>query len=246
MGVVQIVVRILVAEDNPFNQAVLLAALRKDAHLITVASDGEEALDAYRREPFDLVVLDLQMPRLTGLEVTAAIRQRERGGTGRTPIIALTAADGPDQARVCQAGGMDGYVAKPVRAARLREEIARVLGAGAVSRREVLAEAGGDEALVRRLLEIFREQSAELLDRAAQAVAEADAGSIEQASHALRSVCGHWSRGAAFSLAGKLEALGQGGELIGARPLFDDLAIAVARLSDEVGAAFPPERKQGP
>jgi CheY-like chemotaxis protein len=111
--------RILLAEDNAVNQHLARRLLEKRGHTVTVAADGCEALDALDREPFDVVLMDVQMPVMDGFEATAALRARESGTGRHLPIIALTAhAMKGDQERCLQAG-MDGYVTKPVKAETL-------------------------------------------------------------------------------------------------------------------------------
>ena len=111
--------RILLAEDNAVNQHLARKLLEKRGHKVAVAGDGREALDALDREPFDVVLMDVQMPLMDGFEATAAFRARENGTGRHLPIIALTAhAMKGDQERCLQAG-MDGYVTKPVKAETL-------------------------------------------------------------------------------------------------------------------------------
>ncbi len=120
--------RILVAEDNTSNQELITALLRKRALAgsIRIAGDGREALQAATEEQFDLILMDIQMPYLSGLEVTAAIRAREGPGSFHTPIIALTAhAMRGDREKYIR-GGMDGYVSKPINRENLFLEIERV------------------------------------------------------------------------------------------------------------------------
>ncbi len=115
--------RILVAEDHAINQRLVMSLLRKAGHSVAMAGDGAEAVAAFEREPFDLILMDVQMPVMDGLAATAAIRARERGTGSHAPIVALTAhAMKGDLERFLQSG-MDGYVSKPIRP----EELARVI-----------------------------------------------------------------------------------------------------------------------
>jgi len=118
--------RVLVAEDNLINQKIAARLLEKAGHKVTVASDGREALAAWRKQPFDLVLMDIQMPHLNGFECTAAIRAIEEQAGGRVPILALTAhaIKGYDQR--CLEAGMDGYLSKPMRGDELLAAIHRV------------------------------------------------------------------------------------------------------------------------
>jgi signal transduction histidine kinase/DNA-binding response OmpR family regulator len=119
-------VRVLLAEDNGVNQRLAARLLEKRGHKVTVANNGREALAAFEKDAFDVVVMDVQMPEMDGFEATAAIRARERESGTHVAIIAMTArAMKGDQER-CLAAGMDGYVSKPVSVQRLFDEIARV------------------------------------------------------------------------------------------------------------------------
>ncbi len=117
--------RILVAEDNPINQKITARLLEKAGHSVKVANDGREALAIWRQQPFDLILMDVQMPYLNGFECTAAIRSAE-DGSRHIPIVALTAHALNGYDRRCLDAGMDGYVSKPVRAETLLEAIQRV------------------------------------------------------------------------------------------------------------------------
>jgi PAS domain S-box-containing protein len=120
--------RILLAEDNPVNQEVAVALLEADGHTVVVAGDGQAALNILARAdepPFDVILMDVQMPDMGGVEATLVIRERERAGGRRTPIVALTAAAMKEDREQCLEAGMDDYVAKPVKARTLRRVLAR-------------------------------------------------------------------------------------------------------------------------
>ena len=118
--------RILLAEDNPMNQMHAVRLLEKRGHVVTVASNGRQTLEALEKERFDLVLMDVQMPGLDGFETTAAIRQRERSVGGHIPIVATTAHAMKGDRERCLAAGMDDYTSKPIRAEKLFEAIARL------------------------------------------------------------------------------------------------------------------------
>ena len=117
--------RILLAEDNLINQRVAVSILEKAGHRVTVAINGRQALDRWSEQAFDLILMDVQMPEIDGLEATAMIRSREQRTAGHIPIIALTAhAMKGDQER-CLATGMDAYLSKPIDARQLIELISK-------------------------------------------------------------------------------------------------------------------------
>ncbi len=121
--------RILLAEDNLVNQKVAVGLLEKMGHRVTVAANGKEALGRFEEQPFDLILMDVQMPEMDGLEATAAIRERERSAGLHVPIVAMTAHTMKGDREKCLDAGMDGYLAKPIRSSDLVEEIGRVIGA---------------------------------------------------------------------------------------------------------------------
>jgi two-component system sensor histidine kinase/response regulator len=120
--------RILVAEDNPVNQTVAVRLLQKRGHYAVVAGSGREALKALDHEPFDLVLMDVQMPEMDGLETSAAIRDREKITGVHIPIIAMTALAMKGDREDCLAAGMDAYVSKPICASELFALIDAVKG----------------------------------------------------------------------------------------------------------------------
>jgi two-component system sensor histidine kinase/response regulator len=112
-------ITILLAEDNPVNQALALRLLEKRGFTVAVATSGRETLEALEKQTFDLILMDVQMPEMDGVEATAAIRERERNSNTRVPIIAMTAhAMAGDRERFL-AAGMDGYVSKPIHSREL-------------------------------------------------------------------------------------------------------------------------------
>jgi CheY-like chemotaxis protein len=117
--------RVLLVEDALLHQNLALGLLRRQGHDVVIANDGKEAVEAFDREEFDLVLMDVEMPVMDGFEATAAIRKRERR-TGRyTPVIAVTSFGYP---KMCLALGMDAYIAKPLRAAALTRAVSELLG----------------------------------------------------------------------------------------------------------------------
>jgi CheY-like chemotaxis protein len=121
--------RILVAEDNPINQLVAVRLLEKHGHTVAVACNGREAVAAVQGGGFDLVLMDIQMPEMDGLEATAAIRAAESGAARRLPILALTALAMVGDRERCLAAGMDGYLTKPVQGDHLLRAVAEALAA---------------------------------------------------------------------------------------------------------------------
>ena len=155
--------RILLAEDNPANQKLATYVLQDRGHLVEIAGDGQEAIRLTERNRYDVILMDVQMPGMNGLEATAAIRKREDGGR-RVPIIAMTAHAMKGDREKCLAAGMDGYLSKPIDAhemivmveslsgGRLRLQLARTsppspTGRESSGRRRLRSRAGAEAVL---------------------------------------------------------------------------------------------------
>ena len=117
--------RVLVAEDNPVNQRLIVRLLEKRGHRVVLADNGRQALAALEKESFDLVLMDVQMPEMDGFEATSKIRMREKSIGSHQTIIALTAHAMKGDREECLARGMDGYLTKPIRPQELDEVLAR-------------------------------------------------------------------------------------------------------------------------
>jgi CheY-like chemotaxis protein len=119
--------RILLAEDNIINQKVAVHILEKNGHKVSVANNGQEALLALSRDRFDLILMDVQMPKMDGFEATASIRDKEKRTGFHIPIIAMTAHALKGDRERCLDAGMDDYEAKPLRAEMLMKKIDYVM-----------------------------------------------------------------------------------------------------------------------
>ena len=108
--------RLLLVEDNPTNQKLTVRLLQRRGHQVEVAGNGQEAVGMLEDRRFDLVLMDVQMPVMDGMQATAAIRSREAETGGRVPIVAMTAHAMHGYRDRCLAAGMDGYISKPIQA----------------------------------------------------------------------------------------------------------------------------------
>jgi len=118
--------RILLAEDSVVNQKLAVALLQHQGHTVATAANGREAVDAVARGAFDVILMDIQMPEMDGLEATAAIRANQLASGDHTPIIAMTAHALKGDRERCLQAGMDGYVTKPIRPRELYQAVAAV------------------------------------------------------------------------------------------------------------------------
>jgi two-component system sensor histidine kinase/response regulator len=251
--------RILSVEDNAFNQMFVSSLLEQDGHNVDLAATGYEALEALERESFDLVLMDVQMPEMDGIQAAGVIREREKATGGRIPIVAMTARAMIGDRERCLAAGMDGYLSKPVHAEDLRRLLDRVGSMGSEpkrspppqsppsypgggdrehrvipDRRTLLRKVEGDEVLLARMLGIFREQSRRLLGDLKSAIEQGDAAGVNEAAHALKGSLAFWCQGEAFQAARQLEAKGRNGDLEGAWEDGERLAVEYEKLEGEL------------
>jgi len=119
--------RVLLAEDNAVNQTLAVRLLEKRGYTVKVAGNGLVAVEAFEKEQFDIVLMDIQMPEMDGFQATEAIRAREKLTGGHVPIIAMTAHALKGDEERCISAGMDGYVSKPIRTSELYSAIERLL-----------------------------------------------------------------------------------------------------------------------
>jgi CheY-like chemotaxis protein len=130
----------LLAEDNPINQRVAVRMLEKQGHTVVVAENGLIALDAHKKQAFDAILMDVQMPQMSGLEATVAIRAWERETGGHIPIIAMTAHAMKGDREHCLAAGMDDYLSKPLCAQSLIETLANLVPDARVEKDRIYAD----------------------------------------------------------------------------------------------------------
>lgn len=232
--------RVLLAEDNPVNQRLVVRLLEKRGHAIIVARDGREALEAFERERFDAVLMDVQMPDMNGLEATAAIREKERATSRYTPIIAMTAHAIKGDRERCMEAGMDGYIAKPIKpdemfrvleefASEIQNAYARADGES-LDRLAILERLGGDADLLREVAGLFLEKQEKQLREIRDAIDCGDASRLEQAAHTLKGSLGNFHAHASIRTASLLEEMGRSGELDGAREALAEMERQIDRL----------------
>jgi len=244
--------RILLAEDNAVNQKLAVRLLEKQGHTVMVAGDGREALAALARRPYDLVLMDVQMPEMNGFDATRAVRARERETGQHIPIIAMTAHAMKGDRERCLEAGMDDYVTKPILARKLYEAIEGLApavapagagsppappGAGADADADlaldgdrVLERVDGDVGLLRELVTMFLEDCPRMMDEIEAAVGRGDGRAVSRAAHALKGSIGNFTSGAPVEAAQRLETLGREGDLARLDDAWVALRDAVARF----------------
>ncbi len=238
--------RILLAEDNVVNQTLALRLLGKLGHQADVANNGQEALELHARNRYDLVLMDVQMPIMGGFDATARIREREAAGAARTPIVAMTAHAMKGDRERCLEAGMDGYLSKPVHAPDLVEVLIHHTGRGdpappppsepttisgpVFERHKVLFNLGGDEELLKQLIEMYVEDEPRLVADIEAAVIEGDAEALHNAAHALKGAVSNFCAGRAQTGAAQLERIGRDKRMADAPQALEALRAELAAL----------------
>jgi signal transduction histidine kinase/DNA-binding response OmpR family regulator/PAS domain-containing protein len=238
--------RILLAEDNATNQKLALRLLARMGYRADVAANGLEALQALERQTYDVVLMDMQMPEMDGLETTRHIHQRWPGEQ-HPYVIAMTANAMEGDREMCLAAGMDDYISKPIRVEALVQALER--GSADVHLRRMDRDTdqtqvgiettgthsqhyldpaaldnlrdttGGDPAFLAELINTFLEDAPPLLDNLRQALGKEDAAGVRLAAHSLKSNGADFGATTFSALCQQLEMLGKSGQLSGAEAL---------------------------
>jgi two-component system, sensor histidine kinase and response regulator len=251
---------ILLAEDNNVNQVLAVRMLSKRGHKVTLANNGQEAVDLSAKGGFDLVLMDVQMPVMDGFEATANIRKREKQTGVHIPIIALTAHAMKGYREQCIAGGMDDYLSKPLRANELFELIEKLVliepsaqvseptpavvtpavpletptqvikMADVLDKEEALSRVENDMDLLRDLIKDYHNDSPNLMQALKAAIAAKDVKQVKHNAHTIKGLVSIFCAKPAMEAALKLEMMGHDGNLDGAEPAYDVLKLEMARL----------------
>jgi CheY-like chemotaxis protein len=203
-------------------------------------------------EPFDVILMDVQMPDMSGLEATAAIREQERGTGRHVPIVALTARAMSGDREQCLAAGMDAYVSKPVRADELfaainaivvpspepgpspQPQTAEPRPAAPIDLPALLEAFGGRGDLVGDVIDVFLVDAPVMLTRLESAARSGNASEVAAAAHAIKGSAGLFSQGDAYTSARALELRARGGDITGSADTAAELAGALSRLMTEL------------
>jgi two-component system, sensor histidine kinase and response regulator len=235
---------ILLAEDNAVNQKLAIRLLEKRGHHVTLAANGREALAALEKKLYDLVLMDVQMPEMDGLEATIQLREREEGLGRRQAVVAMTALVMKGDRERCLEAGMDGYLSKPIRPQELDDlldiyiardrELPSVLKPSTslenpICTEELLERIDGDRVFLSELLDLLRLDYPEQLRTAQTAIAKGDPAALQRVGHALKGALGNLSAPIASRIAGELELMGTAGELVFAESKVIELEKEVSR-----------------
>ena len=232
---------ILLVEDHLVNQKLAISLLEKWGHRASLANHGQEALDILVRQNFDVILMDMQMPVMGGIEATLEIRAREeRDGLKRTPIIAMTAAAMQSDRDACIAAGMDDYLSKPIRSKDLLEKLLAYGGypdAGkpaAFDYSVALREA--DQETVEIIAEIFLQTWERDFNLLRSAVINLDGRAAELAAHSLKGTLATFCAEPAARVVGDLESRARNGELEGTAAELESLHRELLLLAPHIRA----------
>jgi two-component system, sensor histidine kinase and response regulator len=220
--------RILVVDDNEVNQEFVGEALQRLGHTSQTANDGEEALAKLEKDEFDLVLMDVQMPGIDGLEATR--RYRETGK--RTPIVAITAHTGREERERCLESGMNAVLTKPIYASQLASIIATLTGTEAI-----LDAVGGNVKLLARVTDAFTKQTPALLLLMREAILHEDGEALYRGAHKLKGSVSNFPGERAVALAMEIENAAQANDFTLANDIMRNLEAAVAELEGRLNAA---------
>ena len=237
--------RILLAEDGLVNQKVAVNLLEQRGHKVTVANNGEEALAALDRESFDVVLMDVQMPIMDGLEATGVIRQKEKASGTHIPILAMTAHAMKGDRERCLEAGMDGYIPKPIRAQNLYETVEGVTatvrenqaegdaingGQETIDRNQVLELTGGNVETLKEVVGLFSVECRKLMKRIHDALTNEDPAELQRAAHTLKGSVQVFGAKRAAAAALRLETMGRDENLAGAEEVRLELVREIEHL----------------
>ncbi|MGH9681725.1 MAG: ATP-binding protein, partial [Candidatus Acidiferrales bacterium] len=237
--------RIILVEDNAANQIVAEKLIGKLGHSIVVVGDGREVLAILESNRFDLILMDIQMPEISGFELTAAIRQKEKETGAYTPIIAVTASAMKEDREKCLRAGMDAYLSKPLDRTALQETIDEVADRfvhdklGTVDARPrnpvfdlnaVLDSLGGNLELVFEVVAIFHDQSPKYMARIHEAVTNQDPKLLEYSAHALKGTASTLQAQSVVDAASNMEEIGRAGSVAGSKEPLESLEIEIRKL----------------
>jgi two-component system, sensor histidine kinase and response regulator len=261
--------RVLIAEDNAVNRTLVSTLLRKRGHRVRTAENGRSAVDAVKRGGIDVVLMDLQMPELGGLDATREIRDFEKRTGAHVPIVALTAHAMQGDRERCLAAGMDDYLSKPIDPAKMLTAVERIDGqrvpepaAAAASastsasasasasrvfdERAALSHTGGDRRLLHQIAGMFRTDAAAAFRAAGRAIKANNAEALRLAAHGLKGLAATIGAQRTRDIAASLEDMGRIGDLADAAGALKALRPALADLDralDDARLDTPPRRR---
>jgi PAS domain S-box-containing protein len=239
--------KILVAEDTPFNQKFILRLLERWRHDAVLAENGLQAIETFKKEEFDIILMDVQMPQMDGLEAARAIREEERETNTHIPIIAMTAHAVKGDRERCLEAGMDDYVSKPIDSEKLFDAIEalalppQVLNRTAdtiepMDKASLLKAFDGDWDFLKEVVDIFLHDYPRLLAELKQAHAEGDAEKLMRSAHSLKGMLLNFQAETAADVAFDLEKKGRDKNFDGVQTAIEKLTEQIAEVDQAIRA----------
>lgn len=238
--------KILLAEDGKANQIMAVGLLTKWGHAVTVAENGQEAIDQWQSGTFDVILMDVQMPILDGLDATRKIRELEQSMPSRIPIIAMTARAMKGDRERCLEAGMDDYVSKPVRKAELMRALSRLgpvptkveepahvpvpSSASGIDWVAVLDAADGDRELLCSVVDAAKDEIPELCRTLTASIADGDIETAHRVAHTIKGAAGTIAPNRTQSLAAEVEEHLRNRNVEAANQLMPGLTSAIEEL----------------
>jgi len=233
--------KILVAEDTAFNQKFIQRLLDRWNHQISLVGNGSEVLEALKNESFDIVLMDVQMPLLNGLEATKTIRLDEQQSKKHMPIIAMTAHAIKGDRERCLEAGMDEYISKPIDSDKLFDAIEKLTMASgnpdgtedlspAIDKEALLKAFDGDWNFLKEVVDVFLSDYPRLLDDLRRAHKESDSDTLMRAAHSLKGMMKNFQAEPAAEVAFELEKKGKEKNFDGVADTIETLAGQVAEV----------------
>gem|GEM_PF-499536 len=260
----EVALRVLVAEDDPVNRELAAGLLRRWGHRVTVVSDGDECLHALGKATYDLILMDVQMPVLDGLETTRRIRENEVSMGSHISILAVSGLVGKVDRERSLAAGADAYLTKPINGKelfRLMQEVVRpeslAADVGSVGGRkdsspsiikieDLLGRVDGNVGLACKITSIFLEEAPRMMGALRHAVQTRDAAAVASQAHRLKGSIANFPVADAFNSAARLEMMGRRGDLSQADRTFatleeelEDTLVALDLVLDQLQSELP-------
>ena len=256
--------KVLVAEDTGFNQKYISRLLERWGFSARIVTTGRQAVQAAARAPYDIILMDIQMPEMDGLEATRRIRQTEQQSGKHTPIVAMTAHAMKGDKERCLDAGMDSYVAKPISQAELLHTILKLVPAAAVATsseardrlgrqscqpmQHLIQGFGNDPGFFKEIAQLYLEESPPMIRSIQQALEARDHGLLADTAHSLKGMLEGFQAKEAARAALSLEVKGKSKDFGETERLFekllegtDQLQVRLSSLIKDIDAIDPPE-----
>ena len=245
--------RVLVAEDNPLNQLLATRLIEKLGHFVQVVSDGQLALNLLLEQTFDVVLMDLRMPVMDGLDAVRELRRRELTIGQHLPVIGISANTMDHDREQCVAVGMDEFVGKPLREAELAAALSRVFRKSreacpvtivgddqeakltdSCNLAVASTRLAGDESFLQQLIQLFLETVPQQIESLSAAMIPLNRNVISDAAHSIKGTIRYFAADPAYNAALQLEIISRSGATTDVHQSYDRLMNEIQRLRTDL------------